>query len=353
MNKRRTGSIFNFNTQKAIVLSSLLALNSCSPTPKHNKSPKAPTTKPSLPILQSKPSVTTEAISLFDINEVVVTPGDTAIFIDVSGVDSLPPKAGQHIIPDLTGKKAQETRYFKLGSKYRKRLLTGTGITEADSLFVYDYARDILLSFPVSKLTAVASLSFYEDASADQHAENDYMLGFKVDRAALANLNNDYFTTTYAYIGVKNPFTRGQMRPVIWEESGSQKIPLAPMSAEDAKMLKEFKPDGTYTFKSDGYRFYLRKYSKSESPPFEWLLICNGDNTVLDNEVFYETESSSPAPLSFAGEGKNSLEQWTGHLFKNRPPVILDFDDHDFGCPVLPYIDGTKGYVEIACDNRH
>lgn len=351
MNTRIKSRLVNTNLRIVFVLAAILALNSCGQKPKRKIHKKSTIALSSTETVQKRPPYNADSILLFDIEETVVSKGDTLTFVSVSEVDSLPRTVDSLVIPDLKGKKPEDTQYLQLTARYRKRLLTSTGISETDSLFVYDYAKDVLLSFPISRLSVVASLSPYEDPSEGPHSEEDYMIGFEIDRSSLAGLNKN-FVTTCVYIGARSPFTKGQMHPVIWEKTDPKKIPPVTLSVEDAEALKGFKPSGAYTFQSDGYHFYLREFSKSQELS-ERLVVSNSMNKVIFDQLYYETESSSPASLSYANANDNDHEQWTGRLFKNRPPLMLGFENISFGCPVLPYLDQSRGYVDFKCDNRH
>ena len=45
--------------------------------------------------------------------------------------------------------------------------------------------------------------------------------------------------------------------------------------------------------------------------------------------------------------------QWTGTLFKNKPPVIFGFTSESFGCSVITLMEKAGGEIPINCDNRH
>jgi hypothetical protein len=62
-------------------------------------------------------------------------------------------------------------------------------------------------------------------------------------------------------------------------------------------------------------------------------------------------ESETPAPLNYVES--EYIEQWTGKLFKNKPPVILGFQYVAFGCPGITFLSPTEKDIYIYCDNRH
>ena len=223
-----------------------------------------------------------------------------------------------------------------------------------DSLFVYDYSNNILLRFPINSLEAAASLSIYEDASEAKHTAKDYQFGFQIDRASLTGLGDKYFNRTFVYIGASDPFTKGQMRPIIWEKIDSKKVPAIDLKTEDKAALKEYKFSNAYDFESNGFHYYLQEYLNSDLSTKSFrMLIMNAENEVISNYLDYDTESSSPAPISVLNDRKNTLEQWTGHLLKNRPPVLVGFDYISFGCDIIPFVDKSNKYIRLNCDNRH
>jgi hypothetical protein len=156
------------------------------------------------------------------------------------------------------------------------------------------------------------------------------------------------------YIGAKNPFIRGQMHPIVWKKISPKDIPSVPLDTGAVTELKKYQFKGAYTFKLDSFRYYAQQYSntKEQSTALR-LLVINPTNAVVYNTLYSEDESASPAPISIADSTNNVYEQWTGHLFKNRPPIILGFLYQSFGCPIFPYLDKSQKFVDSMCDNRH
>jgi len=289
--------------------------------------------------------------SLFELSN-LEDGGDTLMLVSVSDVDTLSRDINPNVIPDQAGKRPDQSRRFKLTSGYRKRLLKSTGISESDSLFIYDYANDLITAFSISSLNAVATLSPYADTPDEKHDEIDYMLGFQIEPAS--NPKIDYFNTTKLSICIShtNPFARGQMKPVIWSKADAKSFPKVSFREADKKVLKGYVLSGTYTFQSNDHHFNLQTYTK-DGESIEHIIILNDAKKIVYQNLFYEQESSSPATLSFINGKQNPLEQWTGTLFKNKPPVILGFEYANFGCAVIPYIDGSNHYTVLNCDNRH
>jgi hypothetical protein len=355
-----------FNQLTYLAIAALWMLCSCRHNTKHeqNKLQFVTKTRPKVIHLKAKDDdyeKRADSISLFDLDLTEARKGDTVGFVSVSDIDRMPgsfnsptDSVDNLVIPSLKNKTPEETRYLILNSRYRKRLLAGIGMSETDSLFIYDYSKNISLRFAIRSLDAVANLSIYEDASEAKHTARDYQFGFQINRASLAGLGDKYFTKTFVYIGAVNPFTQGKMYPVIWEKINEKNVPSIALKKEDLETLKGYKFNDAYKFESDGYYYYLQKYATNDSSSTAFrMLIMNTKNEVISNFLDPESESSSPAPISVLNNEKNSLEQWTGHLLKNRPPVLVGFDYTSYGCDLLPFVDKSNKYVRLNCDNRH
>jgi len=352
MSKKIKLGVTGYGLWRVLPAIAILILGSCGQKrkPEHPKSPSSTAAVKDKPVL---PTAGPDNISLFELTEFTPRKGDTVIFVSLSDVDTLSRKIDSLVIPDIRDKKPEETEFLSLKSRYRKRLFKSTGIAETDTLFIYDYANDALLKLPVGSLSTIASLSPYEDVSEGLHTETSYMLGFEIDRASFSGRSNNYVATSYVYIGAKNPFTKSQMHPIIWEKTNPGNIPQVSLHTDEKKTLEGFKLSGTYRFQSDGFHFYLQEFLKNEESPAERILVTNNRNELVHNALYYQTEDSSPASLSFKNNNKNELQQWTGRLLSDKPPVIFGVEDVSFGCPVINFLDKSGHYLDLKCDNRH
>jgi hypothetical protein len=363
-----TREILNLKTLIFFAIIGVFMLNSC----RHNDKPRRAKTHRLAKVQSKASSLKTnkddfdsrwDGISFFLLNKPDAGIGDTVGFVSVSDIDRLPgsvdsptDSVDRLVLPSLKNKKPEETRYLTLTSKYKKRMLTGTGIAETDSLFIYDYANDVLLSFPISSLEAAASLSIYEDATEAKHTARDYQFGFQINRELLLGLRNN--SKTFVYIGASSPFARGQMHPIIWTKIDPKKVPSISIDlmTEDKEVLKRCKFSNAYDFELDGFHYYLQVYQKNDkgdtSDAYR-MLIMDAEKKVMRNYLDYETEDMSPALISISGDSNNALEQWTGYLLKNKPPVLVGFDYVSFGCGAISYLDKSNRYIGLDCDNRH
>jgi hypothetical protein len=111
-------------------------------------------------------------------------------FITLSDNDSLSEHPDSLTLPDLSKWKKEDMEYFKLSSPYRERFLDRTKISETDTVFVYDYAADKLLSFPVNDLNVVAYLNVYMDIDDCPYNQFDYYIGFEIDKNVLTEFDS-------------------------------------------------------------------------------------------------------------------------------------------------------------------
>jgi hypothetical protein len=272
-------------------------------------------------------------------------------FISLSDIYPLSENQDSLAIPNIENLDNNTIQYFKLNSTYRKRLLSKTNISETDSVFIYDYFKDVLLSFSVNKLNAVACLNVYMDIKDCPCNQIDYMIGFEVANNSLNRLG-EYFSDALVFIGKENPFTRGQMKPIIWKKIKTEKFPLE--KSQLTEVQKKCKNQNAikgqaYLSETDKYHIFIQDYILSNTN----MVLEDRHLIVFDKKlesIVHETlfSSSEGSSISLIGD------QWTGSLFKNKPDVIFGFEDVSFGCPTIDFINSKDNiYVQINCDNRH
>jgi len=259
-------------------------------------------------------------------------------------------------IPNLCDMKEEDMKYFKLSSKYRKRFLSKTKILETDTVFVYDYSSNIFLSFPVKNLNIVAYLNVYSspddcpcsqgESRCDQY---DYMIGFEISKNFLKGLGY-FYSDVLVYVGKENPFVQGQMKPIVWNKINSDDFPVA-----KANFQTNATKNNTYLYESNEFRYFVQDYVRDRD--IRHLLVVDIKNDkVVAERIYGIRELSMPAPLNFGINNENYVEfisQWTGKLFKNKPPVVFGFEWVGFGCESITLLDSTEGDIWINCDNRH
>ncbi len=275
-------------------------------------------------------------------------------FISLSDIYPLSEHPDSLSIPDVSEKSFDSARYFKLDKEYRKRFLTETEISENDQVFIYDYAANVLVSFPVKKLNVVANLNGYASEEDAPFSQFDYMIGFEIDRSAMKGIKDEYFNNTIVFVGAKNPFVKGKLKRVMWKKIDNKQFPVAKMSKKALARTGNHKPGDTYTFVKDSLQYYLQDFKDGYWVFTRRLLVIhNKTGKVIFERVFEESEGSAMAPLNNTNPDVGNEIQWTGILFKNKAPVIFDLQYFSFGCPEISFLDKKQKSIYINCDNRH
>jgi hypothetical protein len=286
-------------------------------------------------------------LKIFDLQYYEKDSTQSFLFISLSEIypfsenpDSLP-------IPDLREKEIEEApnfTYFKLDSTYRKRFLNATNISETDKVFIYDYSINALQAFTVKNLKVIACLNIY---GADwPYSPNDYMIGFEIDKKFLKG-SDKYFTNSLVYVGKENPFVRGQVKPIIWKKIEPNDFPSKELPSYDTSYAGKCATGDVYKFEMEGLQYFVQDLVRLAD---KWISVkrlividLKTKETVCE-KLIYSGESASFAPLD---------NQWTGKLFKNKPPVIFGFHWVSFGCPSITFLNPTDSNIYINCDNRH
>ncbi|MDR2126683.1 MAG: hypothetical protein LBP63_07625 [Prevotellaceae bacterium] len=301
-------------------------------------------------------------------------------FISLSDIYPLINHPDSLAIPDLKDMKKEQIQYFMLNSEFRKRFLAGTKISETDKVFIYDYSTDVLHSFFVKHLNVVAYLNNYRSpdeccpySSICDHCDQyDYRIGFEIKKQFLTGLSVSY-ENVLVYVGKGNPFERGQMKAIVWEKVNSNDFPLAKANhkIDSVYNISKIAARGnTYLYETNELQYFIKDFTHViqdfthanyyHVERRHLLIIDKKNSKVVVEELFYSSESSSPNELNFgidredfpAPEYENYKYQWTGKLFKNKPPVVFGFEWVAYQCPHITWIGSTKENIVINCDNR-
>ncbi|AVV78906.1 hypothetical protein [Leptospira santarosai] len=290
-------------------------------------------------------------------------------------------------IPKLKNRKKKDLQYLILGRKYRTRFLSKTKISENDTVFIYDYSTETIATFPVKNLNAVACLSPYmsDMDDAPPYSQKDYMIGFEIEKKLLKNFKNKSFEyeNSLIYIGKQNPFQKGRIKSILWKNIDPKKLSTFKIKVKyapgyDPTAWSGYSFGKAYQFDSAPLRYYLQdlfkyderyyiqnlKYDDPNRSLFERvelncrrLIVINTKTKEIIVEKFYcESEGAGFAPLKVVGDVDKywyQRYQWTGEIFKDRPPVIFGFLFVRFGCPSIDFLERSESYVRIHCDNRH
>ncbi|KAA9340603.1 oxidoreductase [Adhaeribacter soli] len=323
--------------------------------------------QPPLPVVHPK----LQDLRLFVIRMHEIKPKWSTGFISLSDIYH-PDTAA---MPDLTEKEFEDIQYLKLTGKNRKAFLAGTKISETDTVFLYDYAIDVLATFPVKSLGVMATPSVYRSKEDWPFPQDDFMIGFEIKPNHLKKFG-EYSDHTLVFIGKENHFIKGQLKPIKWEKIAVKDFPSTSTDAATYSKvnttLREFTfpksfsilknkevQVNTYKYETNGYRYFIKSFFIKREGYDEILarrlLIYKSDpqELVCDNS-FVLSDGLSPTPLNYVErKDDQAAYQWTGNLFRNKPPVIFEFEYASFGCPGITFLSKSEGEIYINCDNRH
>ncbi len=276
-------------------------------------------------------------------------------FVSLSDVYPLSEHPDSLAIPDLKDINSEEAKnfeYLKLDAKQRKRFLSKTKILETDQVFIYDYSADVLICFTVKNLNVVACLNIY---GADwPYSQNDYMIGFELNKKFLTSFGR-FPSNTLVCVGKENPFVQGQMKHIVWKKIDNKDFPSREINPKDTARFKhvyndtkvEYVSGNTFKYLTEGLEYFIQdtgKYNDNQIWAKRLLVIDRKTKEIVYEKMYYESESGSFAPIN---------NQWTGKLFKNKPPVIFGFKWVSFGCPRINFLNSTEKDIDTNCDNRH
>lgn len=247
-----------------------------------------------------------------------------------------------------------------MNAEYKKRFFAKTKVSETDSVFVYDFSTDILLSFPIENLNVVANLSLYKDISDSSISQYDYELGFEINKKLLENLSK-YYSNVLIFIGKENPFEKGQIKPILWTKINSNRFPVTKSDLPKTSFhYKNSSKGQAYLFNSNNYQYFVQDFTEKQNSSNlterHLVIIDSKNGKVIIEKLFKESEGISIAPLNFGIDNPSyidSKEQWTGKLFKNKPEVIFGFEYFSFGCPKIIFLNSQEKDIYLNCDNRH
>ncbi|MFB9077641.1 oxidoreductase [Flavobacterium procerum] len=256
------------------------------------------------------------------------------------------------VLPDPKKIEKKASQYFTFDKSYRERFLSKTGISESDSIFIYDYAKNKLIALPIKNLKTAAWINGYASEEDWPYNRYDYMIGFEISNKYLSGLS-DYYTDVLVYAGKENPFVRGQLKPIQWKKTTANSFPSKTMTKKGKEYVKDLKTGETHSYTANGYDYFLQDYlDERKFVAARRLLVIDSKTKEAYIEKFYgRGEGTSVSPLNH--EAENGVIQWTGILFKNKPLVVFGFQYESFGCPGISFIDKSNEDVYLQCDNRH
>ncbi|SNR16862.1 hypothetical protein [Tenacibaculum jejuense] len=234
-----------------------------------------------------------------------------------------------------------------LTPKSRKKVLEKIGIKEFDSVFIYSFIINEIITFKVKDLSIITR----EDA----YGGYDYIAFDLKNKVKKGELDN--YVESYVFIGDQDPFNKGGMKPIIWKKIKKDKFPTVKALATDFNKPFLFNKTDTlqyYSFINKDYTYYLKIKDKEDMYNKVFHLIIKQKEKIVYNGFFHGSEGATPAPLAFQQKDNSQhYEQWTGKLFKNKPPVILGFMYYSFNCNSIEFLEPSCNRLWVKCDARH
>ena len=247
-----------------------------------------------------------------------------------------------------------DRRYALLNEEYRNRFFNKMNISETDRVFIYDYGADILFEFRVKDVDLVAVLSRYVWKDDMPYPDHYYQIGFEFSTDVLTGMDENY-SNVLLYIGDKNPFIRGGLEPMKWEEIDQDLFPSFAQSSRDSAWQAEMDRGATYKCQLKSMEVFIQDLNSVKSLRGRNLVVIDSENgDLIYQTTLYDGESSSSAPLNFTNPNYGDyIYQWVGYLFKHKPTVAFGFQSVSFGCPAIYFLDQSEPPIYIRCDNRH
>lgn len=281
-------------------------------------------------------------------------------FISLSDIYTLSENPDSSSVPDIKELGVDQSLSIVLEAEYRKRFFEGTGVSESDNVYIYNYAENKLKTFEAKDLQVIALLDFYASIEEWPFTQYDYMIGFQIDNGQLLDFNENYYDV-FVYIGKENPFISGNLKPITWERAEAKdKTLLSSVPTDNSfftdREIANYTVGDIYTYESEGYSYYLKNLFDSNNELFaRHLIVLNsGTKQLICERLYDQWEGNGLASLNIQGEENEYADyQWTGKLFKGKSPVIFGFQYFSFGCPYITIMNSEEEEVYIYCDNRH
>lgn len=324
-----------------------LVILSCQKEEKKTVATETKTTNDTIKTVKTEEKIDYTNFNIFSLSIIssAEKDSDMDIFISVSDVYKGEQPVPAAIIKNQKQMTYEERQHFELDAPGRKKLLDGINLTENDSLYIYEYGSNKLQRMPISQLKAVAYLSPYSD---DQDLDPDsYMMGFQV-ATHQKTTEYDRYNNAIAYFGNKNPFVENKMKAVKWQKAGAD---ISKKYFSQSKLTQ----GKTYQSQYENLTYFLQDYLEEGNIVDRKLVIINDRKEKIAEKTFSLAGSDGGEflPLYGIDADEANVFQYTGHLFKGKPPVIFGFLAQSFGCPSISFLDQKEKDFPINCDNRH
>ncbi|MCD9855704.1 hypothetical protein LUD75_13355 [Epilithonimonas sp. JDS] len=328
---------------KAILyLSVLMFIFSCEKVEKKVVQTATPQKNESRTDTVSKKKINFDDFHIFDLYSIENGDRDD-IFISLSDIyhDSItvPPE----IIKNQKNIPFSKRKHFELPTFYRQKLLKGTKLSENDTLYLFNYKDNLLEKFPIKNLKAVANLNLYSGED-DEISDYYYMIGFELNEKVSREESMKKTNYSLAYFGKENPFANQKLNPVKWEKSSAKEFPV--------KINSKLKLGKSYKYKVGQTECYLQDLML-ENEINERKLVAVKNGKIVLEKTYTKGEGAEFTPLNFVESTEYTDYQWSGNLFKGKPPVVFGFVSESFGCSAITFLDNSYPDLYTDCDNRH
>lgn len=292
-----------------------------------------------------KDSLISPKIKLDDFNIFEIYPMENGkeydVFISLSDIyiDSL--AVPTEIVANQKNLSFDELKHFELPANYRKKLLKGTKLKENDTLYLYNYKSNILEKFPIKNLKAVANLDFYT-VEGEEISEYDYMIGFQLNKTENEEKAMEKANFAFAYFGKQNPFTEKPLKSIEWKKVSPDKFPV----------ITKHATGNVYEYQNEEFQYLIQELTEKTEVIERKLMVLKKGKLIFEKN-YTLGEGSAFIPLNGIESTDYPRYQWTGNLFKGKPPVIFGFVSQSFGCPSIDFLNQNYSEIYTKCDNRH
>ena len=251
--------------------------------------------------------------------------------------------------------------FVKLTGVYRNRFLEYNHTKETDSIFVFSCDLD-----SIKEVSIVAYINQYFDETREIITQDQFVIGFEFDKEQVKIFSDEMADgTNFVYVGKTNPFVKGEIKPILWEKVEDKLFPtnVKPFDPTLYKKSNNMRTSGTYKFETDTLNYFVQMKKLiggcgNETTEFEGrhfaVINSKNNNVVFEKSKTIECEGDygSFYSINNKNRGKNDY-QWTGAIFKDKPPMIYFNDEAPFGCPSMFFLNSDEPPISIGCDNRH
>lgn len=284
-------------------------------------------------------------LQIFSLIKYVKSSGDTVGFVSLSDIYSMsesPDSVPMPLINIGTDDRTQYPDFILLDSIYRLDFFKRTGINEKHKIYIFSYSLNRLISCSLSHLPLVAFLNIY--GAEQPYSANEYMIGFEIKLNYFKEFDIE---NSFVAIHSKNPFAGKSLQKIHWIQDSITKSKPLKSTDYDTLYAGISEPFAAFVYSNGSYDFYIQDYKRRTDNfhSIRRLQVFNRNSgSIVFEKNYYAGESAV-----FAEPGY----QWTGLLFKNKPPVLLGILWHSFGCPEITVLQQGKNPIPIFCDNRH